>query len=56
MPQSVYPAITRVDTTIPLDVVGENADINARRLHELAQRLHKQLEQITSLELDEGEI
>ena len=56
MPQSVYPAITRVDTTVPLDVQDAENEFGLERLFEIAERLNKHLEQITGLELEEGDL
>ena len=56
MPQSVYPALVKVDDSTAISVKDEETPFGLERLHEVAERLNKQLEQITNLELEEGDL
>ena len=56
MPQSIYPSLVRIDDTPALLVKDEKTEFGLERLHEVAERLNKQLEQVTGLELEEGDL
>ena len=56
MPQSVYPHRTRLDDTPAVLVKDEETEFGLERLHEVAERLNKQLEQVTGLEIEEGDL
>ena len=56
MPQSVYPLITKIDDSTAVNVKDFETEFGLERLKEVAERLNKQLEQITQLELEEGDL
>ncbi len=60
MPQSIVPAFVRIDDTVNngtgVKVSDAKAEFDNGRLHEVAERINKQLEQVTGLELEEGDL
>ena len=56
MPQSVYPALVRIDDSTAVQVKDSENEFGLERLFEVAERLNKQLEQVTGLELEEGDL
>lgn len=56
MPQSVYPSLTKIDDSVAVQVKDEENEYELERLFEVASRLNKHLEQITGLELEEGDL
>lgn len=56
MAQSVYPLVHKIDTTTALDTSDADALNGLERLFEVAERLNRHLEEITHLELEEGDI
>ena len=56
MPQSVYPSLVKINDSTAVRVQDEESEFGLERLHEVAERLNKQLEQITNLELEEGDL
>ena len=56
MPQSVYPLLTKIDDAIAVQVKDTETEFGFERLHEVAERLNKHLEQVTGLELEEGDL
>ena len=55
MPQSIYPAITKVDTRIPLNVSDADAQSTRESILDVGERVNKHLEIVTGLELEAGE-
>ncbi len=56
MPQSLYPPLLRLDDNPALRVKDIETEFGLERLFEVAERLNKQLEQVTGLELEEGDL
>jgi len=56
MPQSIIPLVTKIDTSTPLDVSNDQAQTTLEEILEISERVHKQLEQVTGLELEKGDI
>ena len=54
MPSQITPAVTTVTNTVDID--NDAVENHLDRLHEISERIQKQLELITGLELEEGEI
>ena len=56
MPQSVYPPLLKIDDNPAVKVADTETEFGLARLFEVAERLNKQLEQVTGLELEEGDL
>ena len=56
MPQSIYPALTKIDDAPAVRVWDEDARNSLEEILETNERLQKQLSLITGTELDKGEL
>ncbi len=55
MPQSLYPALIKIDTSTPLDTKDTETVNTLEDILDVGSRLNKHLEIVTGLELEPGD-